>query len=68
MARAHCMLNKEEYTRTGKYLILIAFLQQKWFRERSVILRYACIACLVVYYELFTSGHRIKRLRKNVLQ
>ena len=38
-ARAH--------THTQKYIILLAFPRQQWFRKRASILRYAYIACLV---------------------
>ena len=36
------------HTRT-EYIILIAFLRQQWVRERTSILLYMYIACLVVY-------------------
>ena len=31
------------------YLILIDFLRQRWLRERALLLRYAYIACLVLF-------------------
>jgi hypothetical protein len=34
-------------THTYKYVILIAFPQQQWFRERTSLLRYMYIACPV---------------------
>ena len=33
-----------------KYVILIAFPRQLWFRERASMLRYTYIACLVFVY------------------
>jgi hypothetical protein len=38
----------------SEYVILIAFILQQWMHERSSVLRYTCIACLVspVFYAL----------------
>jgi hypothetical protein len=51
MANARYMLDKQGYTRTRphteKYVILIAFPRQQWFRERASVLRYTYIACVV---------------------
>jgi hypothetical protein len=33
----------------SQYVILIAFTQQQWLRERASTLRYTYIACLVSY-------------------
>jgi hypothetical protein len=35
------------HTHTQKFVILIAFAQQQWFRERASVLRYTSVACLV---------------------
>ena len=35
------------HARTDPYVILIAFPQQQWFRERASLLRYTYIACVV---------------------
>jgi hypothetical protein len=43
----HTRTRKHAYT--GQYVILIAFPQQQWFRERALMLRYTYIACLVLY-------------------
>jgi hypothetical protein len=32
----------------SEYAILIAFARQHWLQERAYVLRYTCIACLVV--------------------
>jgi hypothetical protein len=32
----------------SEYVILIAFQQQQWLRERASMLRYTYIACLVI--------------------
>ena len=37
------------HTHTQKCVILIAFPQQQWFREGASVLRYAYIACLVLF-------------------
>ena len=36
-----------KHAHTYQYVIIIAFPQQQWFRERALTLRYAYIACLV---------------------
>ena len=58
MAHARCMLNKQGYTRLGththRYIILIAFAQQQWFREGASVLRYTYIGCIVTYNSI---GH-----------
>jgi hypothetical protein len=36
-------------THTHQYVIIIAFAQQQWFRERTSMLRYTYISCLVTY-------------------
>jgi hypothetical protein len=35
---------------TDQYVILTAYPQQQWFRERALKLRYTYIACLVTVY------------------
>jgi hypothetical protein len=44
--RFACFINEATDTES-KYVILIAFLQQQWLRERASVLRYMYIACLV---------------------
>jgi hypothetical protein len=52
-AQAHAHASGYPHARTRKHantdqhVILSAFPQQQWFRERASLLRYACIACLV---------------------
>jgi len=46
MAHAHCMLDNQGYTHT-QYIILIAFPLQQWLQERTSVLWYTYIACLV---------------------
>ena len=41
------MQSRALLTHTKKYVILIAFPRQQWFRERALILRYTYSACLV---------------------
>jgi hypothetical protein len=62
LARLYARMNMYSPTRPGTHMhartrkhahadqciILIAFLQQQWFRERASVLRYTYIACLVV--------------------
>jgi hypothetical protein len=38
----------QTHTHTQKYVVLVAFLRQQWFRECTSILRYTYIACLVI--------------------
>ena len=35
------------HAHTDQYVILIAFPQQQWFRERASLLRYTYIVCIV---------------------
>jgi len=44
--RFACCIPKATNTHS-QYVILIAFQQQKWIRERATILRYTYIVCLV---------------------
>jgi hypothetical protein len=44
-ARTHARTRKHAHA--NQYVILIAFPQQQWFRERASVLRYTYIACLV---------------------
>jgi hypothetical protein len=50
MAHARCVLDTQgyKYTRSA-CVILIAFPPQQWLRERASVLRYTCIAWLIVY-------------------
>jgi hypothetical protein len=45
--RFACWITKATDT-NSEYVILIAFPRRQWLHERASILRYACIACLVV--------------------
>ena len=45
------------YTHTDQYIILIAFPQQQWFRERASLLRYTYITCLVKVWNIYVSHH-----------
>ena len=36
------------HTHTQEFVTRIAFLRQQWFRERTSVLRYTYIACLVI--------------------
>ena len=50
-ARTHKHVLTRARAHTQKYVILIDFPQQQWFRERESILRYTYIACLVSHNE-----------------
>jgi hypothetical protein len=50
------MLNKEGYTQwtrthayTEKYVIVIAYARQQWFRERDAVFRYSYIVGFVIF-------------------
>ena len=48
MFHVHYMLNTYGYKYThSEYVILIVFPLQQWLQERSLMLRYEYIACLV---------------------
>lgn len=48
--RIACLIPKVKDTSSEyKYVILIAFPLQQWLRERTPMLRYTHIACLVPY-------------------
>jgi hypothetical protein len=48
MAQAHSMLDSKGYkNRLSLYVILVAYLLQKWLDERAPALRYTYILCLV---------------------
>jgi hypothetical protein len=54
MAHVRCMLNKQGCTRAHthrqKYVIIIAFPHQQWFREYVLMLRYTYIdSCFVLF-------------------
>jgi hypothetical protein len=49
---AHVYIYTHARTHTQKYVILIAFPQQQWLRERASVLRYTYIACLVKIHKL----------------
>jgi hypothetical protein len=44
----HMHARTRKHARTDQYVILIAFPQQQWFRERTSVLRYTYIACLAI--------------------
>jgi hypothetical protein len=48
LMRFACLITKATNTHS-EYIILIAFPQQQWLRERASMLRYAYIACLVCF-------------------
>ena len=43
----HMHARTRKHAHTDQYVILIAFLQQQWFREHASMLRYTYIASLV---------------------
>ena len=49
----HMHARTRKHAHTDQYVILIAFPQQQWFRERASLLRYTYIACLVHFRFLF---------------
>jgi hypothetical protein len=57
-ARAPTSTRTHAHTHAQKYVILIAFTWQQWFRERASVLRYTYIACLVEN-EYFLSMHLV---------
>ena len=48
--RSACNVNKATDT-SSEYIIILAFARQKWLRERASILRYTCVACLVICHK-----------------
>jgi hypothetical protein len=50
--RAYSPTSTHTRARTHKYLILIAFPRQQWFRERVLVLRYTYSACLVQLFSV----------------
>jgi hypothetical protein len=51
----------------SEYVILIAFPQQQWLRERSSILRHTYIAFLVLFSAISSSGTGAKMSERSVL-
>jgi hypothetical protein len=49
----HARARTPTCTHKEKYVILISFPRQQWFRERASVLRYTYIACLVILYSHF---------------
>jgi hypothetical protein len=45
----HMHARTRKHKHTDQYIIVIAFPQQQWFRERASVLRYTYIGCLVMY-------------------
>jgi hypothetical protein len=48
----HMHARTRKHVHTGQYVILIAFSQQQWFRERASVLRYTYFACYVIPYQM----------------
>jgi hypothetical protein len=48
MKHGHCML--DTWLQTHAKYNIIAFPLQKWLQERVSMLRYTCMACLVLFY------------------
>jgi collagenase-like PrtC family protease len=46
----HIHARTRKHAHTDQYVILNAFPQQQWFRERASMICYTYIACLVTYY------------------
>jgi hypothetical protein len=46
----HMHARTRKHSHTDQYVILIAFPQQQWFRERASVLNYTNNACLVLDY------------------
>jgi hypothetical protein len=49
-----CFVSKATNTHP-EFVTLIVFPRQQWFRERSSVLRYAYIACLVIYLFFYSN-------------
>ena len=64
---AHVYIYTHARTHTQKYVILITFPQQQWFRERASVLCYTYIACLVKTHKLNLSAVCIIAHLKNSL-
>ena len=62
-ARTHPHTRDHEHANTHNYVILTAFQQQRWFRERASMLRYTYINSLVTTTTLLN----IKVYRKKTL-
>jgi hypothetical protein len=45
-----------KHAHTDQYIIIIAFPQQQWFRERTSMLRYTYIVCIVSFARWTLSG------------
>ena len=56
--RFDCLITKATDTHS-EYVVLIAFPQQQWLRERVSMLRYTYIACLV--NSSFECSHKLER-------
>ena len=52
----HMHSRTRKYAHTDQYIIIIAFPQQQWFRERASMLRYTYIECLVSFARWTLSG------------
>ena len=49
-----CMhAHARKHAHTAQYVILIAFPQQQWLRERASVLRYTHIACIVILQSVY---------------
>jgi hypothetical protein len=54
-ASAYAPTPQHARTHTDRYVIITAFTQPQWFRQRTSMLRYTYIVCLVVLLISFTS-------------
>ena len=50
--RIACWITKARHTRS-ECAILIAFPLQQWLHERVLVLRYTCIACIIISLSSF---------------
>jgi len=58
--RIACWIPKATNTQT-QYVLLIAFPLQHWLHERSSMLSYAYIACLVSNFDQMKTKYKVKR-------
>jgi hypothetical protein len=54
----HMHARTRKHAHTDQYVMLFAFPQQQWFRERTSMLRYTYIACLVCF-------RRVRKIAKS---
>ena len=56
-----------KHVHTDQYVILIAFTQQEWFRQRASILRYTYIASLDFSKVKYTNGYKLPSYYRSIL-